>query len=273
MKKASGAQRFVAFLVDSIILAIVTSLISALLCLAFGLKSPEVVELSSDERERVIGYIAKETNYSKDTLLELDDKSILVYASLLDDTKYNDSAVTKAKQWYKEYTSYSIKSSVTSLIVSIILFISYYDILGYYWSKQTVGRMLLKIKVVNYDGTDSKASTLVLRDFVGFELINLLNICCFIPLIINIVLICGKDHASIGDKLSYTQMIAYDDASKETANSFDNNNVINEFNQASDLNDSYTENQTSDLSDAGNDTSSDDIHDAQIVSSDDENDK
>lgn len=261
MQKANGAQRFVAFLIDSILLAIVTSIVCSLIFLIFNLKSPAMITMPTDEKkDELIEYLVKETNLPRDNFEGLDDRTFVIYVAALDATKYNDSFVHEAHQWYSDYVSYSLKTSITALIVYLIFFVAYYDILGYYWSKQTIGRMLMKIKVVT-DGNDkAKCSTLILRDLVGFELINILNICCCIPLIVNIVLICGKDHTSIGDKLSYTQMITYENSMKTNTDSF-GNHIENEFMGSTPNN---TEEQAS---------KDESVQDAQIVSSDEENDK
>ena len=232
MKSATAGQRFVAFLVDTIILTIVTSLLSAFILLICHVKSPDMIKMPDDAtKARICEYISKEVGLDSKTIDELDDTYFLIYTALLDESKYPDEVYIKeANEWFDEYSSYTLKSSITTIVVMTILFIAYYDILGYYWSKQTVGRMLMKIKVTDDSGKTPKITTLILRDFVGYELISILNICCCIPLIINIVLICGQGKASIGDKLSYTRMICYGNSNND---SFDNRieNEFNSFNQ------------------------------------------
>ena len=121
----------------------------------------------------------------------------------------------------RSYASASMKYTLTSSIVSflsyLIIIVLYYDILGYYWSKQTVGRMLMKIKVESLEGKDPTMGTLVLRDLVGFGLYNILNICCFIAFIINVIYI-TRDHISVGDRLSLTRMVRYDEAALNQEN-------------------------------------------------------
>lgn len=57
------------------------------------------------------------------------------------------------------------------MLFEIPLFILYFIVLPYFWEKQTLGRLLLHVKVVSMDGNKPKLTSLILREFVGGILI------------------------------------------------------------------------------------------------------
>lgn len=98
--------------------------------------------------------------------------------------------------------------SYITLIVNIVIFIVYYCVIPLYWEKQTVGRFLLNIKVEKESGDKMHFADFILRDFFGFYVIvSVLTSVCLIGLIINAVLVFGKEQTTIQDKLAQTVMI------------------------------------------------------------------
>ena len=109
--------------------------------------------------------------------------------------------------------------------IMLVLYVIYLVVLPCFWSKQTVGRMIFGVKVVNVDLKKPKLSNLLLREILaGFLIYNLLS---YIFLIINAVVTISNGR-SIADKIGktylvYSRMIENEDSS--------NDNVIDaEFN-------------------------------------------
>lgn len=251
---ANGSQRFVAFLIDSIIMGFVVYLLSLLLCVIFQVKEPVLEPFDSDVKPVLIEIVNDKlkTNNINSITISADsmDEEIAVYVNLVTDSDVKNkcssldddlarrviNSVSDAKAYASETTRYSLVSTILSYISYLIVIILYYDVLGYYWSKQTVGRMLMKIKLVNMDGDSPSMGALIVRDVVGFGLYNLLNVCCFIALIINAIYII-KSHISVGDRLSSTRMVRYDEAAltqekENDYNSYNNSNYFYENNQS-----------------------------------------
>lgn len=232
---ANPSQRFVAFLIDTIIIGFVTFLLSLLLSLVFRVKEPQFEEIDPHVKPVLVEMINNKLSPAGDSNLvtaDVTDEQVALYVYyLVDDenvkntcARYNSdfsNKVINSVEDCRNYASASMKYTLTSSIISflsyLIIIVLYYDVLGYYWSKQTVGRMIMKIKVVNLESESPTMGMLVLRDLVGFGLYNILNICCFIALIINIIFI-SKDRISVGDRLSSTRMVRYDEAALNQEN-------------------------------------------------------
>lgn len=206
MEKASASKRFLAFIIDQIIIGIVAYLIG-LLIPSIGVEPIEPISNgNSIEYPQLYDYYV---NHKDDTLgwtYELDSNGdtelSIEYKAYLKSEEY--------QEYTTDLTKYELINLVPELIIGIVLFSAYYCVLGYFWSKQTVGRMLLKIRVVDYDDEKPTLGALFLRDLVGWYLIS--SLCCGIPVIINIFMICGQSGQSIGDQISRTKMI--DDSKK-----------------------------------------------------------
>ena len=228
------SQRFVAFLIDTIIIGFVTFLLSLLLLVVFRVKEPQFEKIDPHVKPLLVEMINNKLSPTGNSNLTTDitDEQVALYVYyLVDDetvkktcARYDSdfsSRIINSVEDCRSYASASMKYTLTSSIVSflsyLIIIVLYYDILGYYWSKQTVGRMLMKIKVESLEGKDPTMGTLVLRDLAGFGLYNILNICCFIALIINIIYI-TRDNISVGDRLSLTRMVRYDEAALNQEN-------------------------------------------------------
>lgn len=233
MKKAAAGQRFVALLIDAIILFVASLLVSKAIIEVSGLEEPDFeYDCSEEVKDATIDYL---NDYYSGFSLKFDDYEIdelaLVYGSA-DENKVKDFINDKYPGIYDEvfdfYTycvdyskdclHYNTSTRMIGVGVSLFLFVIYYCVIGYCWNKQTVGRLAMKIKLVSMDGEKPTVGKLLLRDFLGFYLFNCLNVCCFAPIIINAIFVCGRDALSVGDRLSGLLMVNYDD----------NDNIIND---------------------------------------------
>lgn len=241
---ANPSQRFVAFLIDTIIIGFVTFLLSLLISVIFKIHEPVLDEFDTDVKPVLVEIVndkLKSSAVATRVTIDTTNEEIAVYINLLtndEDIKTKCmgldpnlankviNSVEDCRNYITLTTKYTLTSSLVSFLSYLIIMVLYYDILGYYWSKQTVGRMIMKIKVVSLESEAPTMGSLVLRDLVGFGLFNILNICCFIALIINIIYI-SKDHISVGDRLSSTRMIRYDEAALNQENENDYSPYMN----------------------------------------------
>lgn len=94
---------------------------------------------------------------------------------------------------------YSINSGVM-----LILYFVYLVVLPFFWSKQTIGRAITRIKVVKKDDSKIKFTNLFLREIVGgFIVYNLLFY--ILALIINLILLTNNNR-SIADYIGSTKL-------------------------------------------------------------------
>ncbi|MCR5113696.1 MAG: RDD family protein [Acholeplasmatales bacterium] len=138
--RATSGQRFLAFLIDLLVVGAVVGSISLLILFLTGF---DFVAFSQAQDE-----------YLTDYLLYIQTNS----------SEYYDS-FQKALQ---EYYSYSVHLYLVIDLVALVLFIPYFVILPHYWSKQTVGRMAMKIKVISHKGkVKATVKQLIIREIVG----------------------------------------------------------------------------------------------------------
>lgn len=138
MKKATFTNRLLAYLIDSIIVLLVSSII------AIPLTSKKIESL-----EKELKTITKEyTNQNIDMNTYLEKTQDLNY------------------QIQKE----SLSTNVVYLIVSII----YYVVFQYLNKGQTLGKKLLKIKVVNKEGNTPSLYQMILRTFITNQIFTYL---------------------------------------------------------------------------------------------------
>lgn len=231
MKMAKPGQRIMACLIDTFILFAFVTIISTLINMACKLTPPETVSLPNDELKEVI----KDRLSSNETLkqygISITDENISSYVLLYKESEWVDYLSENSKeslsyelsQYYsacvnyeEKYDDYTYKTGTIAIGVFLFLVVIYYNVIGYYWSKQTVGRYIMKIKVVDRSFNRASFSRSLLRDFIGFGVLNVLNaILMLAPLIINAVLLFGKDGLTIGDRISKTVMIRLDEPEEE----------------------------------------------------------
>lgn len=193
-------QRFLAFLVDSIILSVFAIGISSLIFMIIGFNYSAYQAARSEFATNYLMYISYGGNYQQSYELALNEyyKYSLVFYSIVD----------------------------SLYLVGII---GYLVILPKYWEKQTVGRMLLKIKVIGRTG-DVKTGTrrTIIREIVGTWLIYIVFysfVSGFIIVISAImILLSGR---GIADRISGTDVVQ-DLPIEVDPNSFNN---VNRFDQ------------------------------------------
>ena len=138
MKKATFTNRLLAYLIDSIIVLLVSSII------AIPLTSKKIESL-----EKELKTITKEyTNQNLDMNTYLEKTQDLNY----------------------QIQKCSVSTNVVYLIVSII----YYVVFQYLNKGQTLGKKLLKIKVVNKEGNTPSLYQMILRTFITNQIFTYL---------------------------------------------------------------------------------------------------
>ena len=138
MKKATFTNRLLAYLIDSIIVLLVSSII------AIPLTSKKIESL-----EKELKTITKEyTNQNIDMNTYLEKTQDLNY----------------------QIQKCSVSTNVVYLIVSII----YYVVFQYLNKGQTLGKKLLKIKVVNKEGNTPSLYQMILRTFITNQIFTYL---------------------------------------------------------------------------------------------------
>lgn len=92
------------------------------------------------------------------------------------------------------------------ILASTLGFVLYYDVFGYFSKKQTIGRRIMNIALVDDSGRNVKAAQLFFRNFIGFYLVRPLNLLFGITTFINFILFVNHKK-TFGDIISNTKMI------------------------------------------------------------------
>lgn len=180
-KSATKGQRFAALIIDILIFSIVSFIFVKVLNGIFSIEEP------TESLNYIIDHIS--------------------------DTDFLDSDI------YKEHmdliTDYSVKNMSVSLVVYLAVFSLYFVLLPLVWSKQTVGRLAMKIKLAKKDGSVLSTGDVIVRELVGNFLIGyVLNICCCIPGIVNIIML-ASNNQTIADKISQNTIYVKTDEFEE----------------------------------------------------------
>lgn len=192
-EKALFFQRLMAFLIDSLIVILLTSFISG-----FFVNSKKVDKLSND----VIDLVEK---YSKNQINT--NKYIAEYVNLTYDLAQENGPI---------------------VIVEVLLGIGFYIIVPLYSSGQSIGKKLLKIKIISDNG-ELSSNQLVFRSFIAnsllvdilslifllfvsktmyFYLLGLFKMIQYIITVISILfVIYSKKGLAIHDKLVHTRVV------------------------------------------------------------------
>ncbi len=140
MKKATFTSRLLAYLIDSIIVLLVSSPIAFCIHKNIFLKQDLEHELKTITKEYT------EQNIDMNTYLE------------------------KTQDLNYQIQKYSLSTNVVCLIVNII----YYVVFQYLNKGQTLGKKLLKIKVVNKEGNTPSLYQMILRTFITNQIFTYL---------------------------------------------------------------------------------------------------
>lgn len=142
--KATNSQRFIAYFIDMMIISLLTSLFAGLISTALKFDSSVADKLYSDLINEIVLYIS-------------------------------DYTATSASigSIFTEYIKYAGVSMLISACVSLFLVIIYLVIIPMFWEKQTLGRLIMKIKVVDRDLDFVSKKRIILREILGTWLMYL----------------------------------------------------------------------------------------------------
>lgn len=181
MKKATFGQRAGAVLIDFLIIGII-SFISIVI-----MQSIVLVEMPNELIELTDLFANADISYQQ-FVEEMQDLMLLP---------------SVAKYYNSVYLSFGL-----GVLFVFIYYCLYFIGLPSLWKKgQTIGRYAMKVQVLDEDQSGYRTSTMVVREIVGgFLLSVLLNCCCCIPLIVNLILLSrGK---SIADAVGRSDMFS-----------------------------------------------------------------
>lgn len=152
--KANFIKRFGAFILDIMILSIIFSMIT--------FRSNNI----SSDIEDELGMALKQYESGEITVLEYADKVI--------DLNYNLQ-----------------KSSFTSNIFNAVLYIGYFMIFGYLNKGQTIGKKILKIRVVDNDGNTPSVCNMIVRSLFIYGITTLMFNVIFVHILSINIFTCG----------------------------------------------------------------------------------
>lgn len=218
MVKASTTQRFGAYLIDIAIIYLILSIVMRIVTSNITIPSLEGEVVDAMGKNLKEFFESDKTGFLYNILLTTNVQLKEEYAAWTKTTEFI--------QFYADYTSALYTVALISILSIIIIVFLYMVLLPKFWNKQTVGRMLMKVKVVNQFGENASFKQLLVREEICGVFRALFDFFFFAPLIINITLIYGKQ-ASIGDLVTSTLLIRYDEEGIEKE---DNSEVIDNVN-------------------------------------------
>ena len=192
MKKASFIKRICAYIVDYILVILLISIIS----------TPFVDAKKTDKIERETFEVIEKYNAGK---INSDG-----YIAMYDDVYYRLS-----------------RSTGVVTFITIIVYILYYVVFQLYNKGQTIGKKLLKIKVISSEGDlgmnqmifRSLLCNMILLDIINFGLLTfspknvytkvsvVLTIIQYLVVFISIIMATKKDGRTIHDRIAHTRVV------------------------------------------------------------------
>ena len=178
--KATTGQKFLAFIVDGIIISTFAIGLSALIFLLIGFNYSAYMAARNEMLTNYLLYAAYGGNYEQSLSLALNEynKFSLVFYPILDS-------------------------------MYLVVIIVYLVIIPQFWEKQTVGRMLLKIKVIGRTGdVNAGLKRTIIREVAGTWLFYVVSYSLLSGIVIIIsgimILMSGR---GIPDRISGTDMV------------------------------------------------------------------
>lgn len=157
-----------------------------------------------------------------DKYLETSDETFLIMEDMMNDNKVDQDRLLNNLYDLNYYSKYD-------LIIKVVVYIGYFGIFTYFNKGQTLGKKLMKIKVVNKDDTRVSFKNLFIREIILFglyaDILNLLllnlsnhniylisniiisSLASDITLIAYILAIFKKDKLGLHDILSKTKVV------------------------------------------------------------------
>lgn len=103
-------------------------------------------------------------------------------------------------------------STLTALYYTLAIsaiYILYFCIIPLFWSKQTIGRLIAKVRIVKLNGTKMTFGTLLFRDFVGKFFLGIMTL--GIGWIISVLMMLfARVNRTIHDRMANTLMVPVD---------------------------------------------------------------
>ena len=220
-KEASIWHRLGAYLIDIVLIGLVIGIVNQIITHVISIPDipADTVEYMSTELQEVY-------------FNTLDNSSSLSFVSFYNAVYSSSEAVQTAfLNWLSTNEVLSYETSVVkagllmlglNLISGALIYFLYLCVLPAFWSKQTIGRLILKVQVVKEGDEKASLGNLTVRDLVGSYILSILNLCCGLQVILNIVFVCTRNR-TIGDMISGTHLVTYD-KSQEINETFNSNN-------------------------------------------------
>lgn len=186
--KATKMQRFLGYLIDIVLLSIIIRLCVNGFC--------NLVHFDTSNM----------TVLYENILVELEKYLDSVINSVAADT-------TALMNYIDEYIRYALVNFGFNALFSLIFVVLYLIVLPKFWKGQTLGRFIMKTKVVNKDGTDVRFSRILVRELVGTWLLYLTFGGFSIYFATLILVLC--DGRSLVDYIGKTKLISLLDSDEE----------------------------------------------------------
>ncbi len=216
--RASKGQRFVAYLIDFLMIGFAAGLINNLILRMTGFQT----EINAAAENFLTSYRALLTSQSEANLEAVNQDLGVYLIKLLQQTAFG-------------------------LITEFVIAMPYFIILPYYWDGKTVGRNVAGVKVVNKDGSKPSISILILREFVGTFILYMVLGGIFVIVSAIVVLVNNK---SLVDYISKTELEDYKLTNRQAnENSFNQNDYNND-----NSNDNYNNNDYGNYSNSNDST-------------------
>lgn len=186
--KATKMQRFLGYLIDIVLLSIIIRLCVNGFC--------NLVHFDTSNM----------TVLYENILVELEKYLDSVINSVAADT-------TALMNYIYEYIRYALVNFGFNALFSLIFVVLYLIVLPKFWKGQTLGRFIMKTKVVNKDGTDVRFSRILVRELVGTWLLYLTFGGFSIYFATLLLVLC--DGRSLVDYIGKTKLISLLDSDEE----------------------------------------------------------
>lgn len=231
MQKAKASKRFVALIIDNLIIGLI-SLLGLLIPINREAPIEPITNADTITYSDLYPYYLEHKDDSEgwNYYLEYGDENNAVFANYNYDGLMDQYKTYLESEEYRNYAveelSYLVATLTPFSVISFILFIVIYIVIPMFWSKQTLGRMAMGIKVVTNDDEKPTLGNLIVRDFLGYQVLCSIC-CCGILYLINAIMCLTVDRLSLCDRMSGTKMVDTKAPLVDSELHFDNDNNSN----------------------------------------------